>query len=385
MEVETIMSMLFPLLKIKSGEMIAYQNLEPYARDISTPIFEILHDNKTFTPAKRVEDALLLLMHTWQKPSREFILDCSAIEPEKRLPNGKSVFQEMISRLTFHSFRVTPCYLFKQEELFESEFVEAVLHEKISNIAVRFVADDLKSWVETEELLQSLISRCGLTHDRVIAILDFKRLPANTDDVARLTQLAYDKLRAKNVKRIVFLATSMLESSDIKTTNKVIEVKRTDFYLWRQLVQFMPDLAYGDYAVIPRYVDDDAVDARSKTQSNGGFRISPSPKVRYTTWDRWLVAKGDRLKAGENNQYPRLAKLIVSHPEFRLNDLTWGNDQIQVLSTYGYNDATNSQVIAIDVNNHLNLCASQVDLVVSQVKEKLSKEKQMTDTPNLNR
>ncbi|TAG25242.1 MAG: hypothetical protein EAZ37_13685 [Burkholderiales bacterium] len=360
------MAIYYPLTKIKEGEMRAWQEVEPRVEEVAMPIFEMLPDNKTYKPLNRVENALHLLRSSWKKVSREFMLDCTAISCDKKLPNGKSVLLEMAERLHFNSYHVIHCYRFNQETAHEADLIEAVLRLKLTKIAIRFESDDIKLWQQSAEILESLLEKCGLSYDQIIVILDFKKLPANTDECTRLCDIAYKNLNGMGVKEIVFLATSMLDSAEIKPANKVIEVKRSDFALWCQLITSLPKLRYGDYLVIQRFVDDDAVNA--KETSKKGFYRSSSPKVRYPTGSCWLVIKGDPLKDGENNQYPRLAREIINHSQFRLNELTWGHEELKDLASYRYQKAKNSEVIAIDVNNHLNLCADQVQAVVEKLR-----------------
>jgi hypothetical protein len=343
------MVVLSPSLKLKIGEMQALLQSERNVSANVVPIFDVVRPTKKTPVLKRVEDsANLLIAGGWCKPSKPFFVDTYDIPPEQMLPDELSPIEGLAKRLALYNYRPTYCYGFDRGPVYEQGFARLVQANLVQTFALRLERHDLVLLDETIDRIRLFLGQIQRSFQDISVILDLRSLDESATDSTRICEVACRRFEKLGVPTQIFLASAMWDWSRLKT-EKVNRVPRADFALWMALRRLRLPLRFGDYGVIcPEFSEPD------------GKSIIPAPKLRYCTTSLWLVAKGEKPRKGENNQYPRLARRLMKEREFRHNELNWGHDELRNLENYRFESMGHHRAVAIDTCNHLDLVFRQV-------------------------
>jgi Beta protein len=352
------MSTLYAAMKLKPGEIQAMCQSERWVRDAVTPIFDVARPSSRTSIDERLEDSIELIHLGCQKISKEFYLDLRDLPLDCRLKNGAHPVYWLGQRLALHNHKVIHCFGFDRDSAYE-EALTTLLTENIStNVALRLQQHDMKLAGHTEQVSLQFLAKTKREIKNTTVILDLQSIHSSLEDLGAMVERTYGRFQKLGASKFIFLASAMWDYTRIES-KKINEVPRIDFKLWEQLRRMGLDIRYGDYGVIaPSFVDTER-------------KFSGSPKFRYATPSMWLVAKGEKLKKGENSQYPRLAQGLIKSGHFRANDLSWGHEQLQAYANYEETVAGHSKAVAIDTCTHLNITTSQVLYVEREVARSL--------------
>jgi Beta protein len=334
-------------MKIKEGEMLALQNLSPDTHASLLPLFDVIKPTEKTSIDKRISESLKQVMTNWPR-SRRFLIDIHDISLEARLKNGVHPIEKLVDEFAHFGYSPIHCFGFDRGDDYEASFVKAIHKHEIKVIALRLEQADLGLLSDTIGKIEVLMQKTSIKYEDLLVIFDLRSIAASNFPAETVLLRAFNELTQAGVKKYVVMASSMWDYTRLPA-NKVTKVPRQEFALWLSLRSLGIEVMYGDYGVVsPEFID------------LGNFKRSPSPKFRYTLADSWLVSKGEQTKAGELNQYPRIAKKLVARPEFRGNDLSWGNDQMLDISNYILANAALTKAVAIDTCTHLEVTVSQI-------------------------
>lgn len=341
------MSTLFNAMKLKSGEILALRESERWVRDAVTPIFDIARPSSRTSIDARLDESMELIRLGCPRISKEFYLDLRDLPLDCRLKNGTHPVYSLGRRLALHSHKVIHCYGFDRDSAYEEALTALLAENNSLDVALRLQQHDMKLPPETVQLSIEFLLKTKRKIKDTPVILDLQSIHASTEDHGAMIERTYEQFKKLGTTKFIFLASAMWDYTRIKS-EKVNEIPRIDFKLWEHLRRIGLDIRYGDYGVIaPSFVDTER-------------KFSGSPKFRYATPSMWLVAKGEKLKKGENSQYPRLAQRLIKSGQFRINDLSWGHEQLRAYANYEEMVLGHTKAVAIDTCTHLNITTSQV-------------------------
>lgn len=339
---------IFSALKIKNGEMLALAEGGRQLREQVVPIFDVVRPTKKVTTERRVdESAKLLIEGGWCKPSSKFYVDTYDVPAEADNVGGMSALEALVRRLSFYSFRPGVCCGFDRGQNADAGLRRLAHDALIQRLAIRLETHDLLFPTETVDRIRLMLADLKIASTNTLIIHDLRVIDESAGDLAGMCVRAVREFERHGLAHHTFLASSMWDWSRLKT-NTLTVVPRVDLSVWQAARKGGARIAYGDYGVIsPNYSDPEDT-------------VIPAPKLRYTTARHWLISKGEKPRKGENSQYPRLARKVLGHEEFRSNDLSWGHEQLRLLASYGLPPIGHSLGVAIDTNNHLELVVDQV-------------------------
>jgi hypothetical protein len=237
--------------------------------------------------------------------------------------------------------------------------VRAILSETGSALCVRLQAEDFVDAEHTAEQVGDLRARLGAGDVPAHVILDFRSIENVADEVVRTQSRAvYQRLSREGISRFVLLASSMPSSLSGMPTNTVRRIDRREFPLWRAIYEDSGGaVAYGDYGIVhPEYVD---LDPRV---------IRPAAKIRYTSSQTWVVAKG-RQYVLEPTQYRYLAALILREPEHRRGANGWGENYLRDCASGDEPSSNLERWVAVDTNTHIEFAIRQTTRIVLDTSE----------------
>lgn len=341
------MTIIYPALKIKAGEIEAFRQSERVVVDAATPVFDVARPSSKTPIQKRLNDSLDLLRKAWPRISREFYLDLRDLPLESRLENGAHPVYYLANHLAYHGYKAIHCFGFDRDDAYEDAITKVLAENSNAKVALRLEQQDMKLLDTTEDLARGFLGRVSKNFETTTVFLDLQSIHESTDDLSALVERSYLRFKKLGVNHIVLLASAMWDFTRIKT-EKINMVPRLDIGLWDQLRRKGLELGYGDYGVVaPSFIDPE------KT-------VIPAPKLRYTTNSHWLVAKGEKPRKGENSQYPRLAQRLMKTAEFRADDLGWGHDRLREFASYEQTTVGHARAVAIDTCTHLDIVTRQV-------------------------
>jgi hypothetical protein len=318
-----------PVLKGKKAEYDALAELPTSLRKDFTPLVEVAtipEDPKTKKPKKTVDQHLgnigLLMKKAFGTTHPVFVdttyltgsFASDGTHPLSAL--GKVAFSRGI--------KFIPVTGLNRDEKYQKA-AQAITQE---GLCLRLNGGDI---VDPEsnfkDVVEKFLGEFKMRPSQIDLVLDFRAIPRNIDP--RIFALAVKSAITATPfigdwRTFTLIESSFPEqlSSDFGfTADEISTASRTEWHIWKYLrtqsaeIARMP--AFGDYGVF--HPDPTAFDF---------IRMQMAAKIRYTSDEHWLIVKGRSTKDKGFEQYMKLAKMLIDHPEYKGRKFSPGDEYI---------------------------------------------------------
>ncbi len=187
---------------------------------------------------------------------------------------------------------------------------------------------------------------------QIDVILNFGQLSQSTADFADYIAFTIRKFQNLGIENLAFHAGSYPTDNTGMGYDRVCNVERKEWQMWKSVCRDFPDLSFSDCGPLSHHV-------------NGKQRVSSKtivPALRYTDSDSWKVHRGRRDGWDEfKSQTAAICRAIFDAAYFCGDYFSWGDLQIAAAAE----DATKAPgnwlaIRAIEINHHLSMVANQL-------------------------
>jgi len=344
-----------PILKGKAGEFGALANISKEIKQNITPLIDIppISFSKK-EDVKRLDKITNDMITSWGVGS-PFFIDILAIKTAKQESSGSHpltyIFQHIKSKL--YPFSPIPTTGLIRDDDY-NEAVAEIISINNSEICIRLFDDDMLNIEELNDDLNDLLIKLATTSSRAHLLLDFRGIfGKNMHDVAKTSTSVINNLSGITKWKTLTLAASGLPQV-LGKKNEIVRIPRVEFFLWKQIICDAKKMArvpsYGDYGIVhPNHIE------------LASQRITPSPKIRYTLDEEWLVLKGHSPKKSPNKvQYLDLSKQLIGLAEFKGSPFSKGDKDIKDYASGQIRSGSLTKWIEIDTIHHVTLVSNQI-------------------------
>jgi hypothetical protein len=305
----------YSFLKGKAGELEALRSIRVEGRQGLTPLFDVPPERVSFfgvgakreiqieTVAEALDGYAQKLVRAWGNVDT-CLVDLAGFDPSSRLAGGIHPVTAFFSDARTTGLAAVPV-TGPDRDPAQVRAVGAVCASWRCGAAIRLRGRILEDLENLKRRLGSLLSRLEIQPHEIDLLIDLGQVTARR--VPELEVLAHGVLAALpriNDWRSLVLCGGAFPTrvGNVVKRNEMKPLPRRDWALWRSLrgtdVSRVP--AFGDYGVT-------AADWGSAFEPE----MSRSAKIIYTTPTDWMVAKGEKIRKGEDSQYYELARRIV--------------------------------------------------------------------------
>lgn len=335
-----------PVLKWKKGEQEALKNLFPEQKSKIIPLIEIIEDEEP----KTILDSL---KNCYQNP---IFIDTIQVEE-----NDRAFLLTMLNISRQTNQQLYPIFYFNNLNL---ETISQLL-SLTNRIAIKIpVPEDIEG-PTYEELFNTIkMFKENYTNTIIDLILDAGIITEKKDANILLSVikdiLNHHLLNKTSYNSIIISSTSLPENlSSILEAGDIKYFPRYDIKLFLNLIRdknfisIVDRFVYSDYGVT-KFTETDIDFSRLK------YPILP--KVRYTTYDEYIVLKGRRDHTlGKNiKDYADLALEILNSNYYFGENFSFGDSEIKERATGKKGPGNHTQWVTISANHHIAVVVSQL-------------------------
>lgn len=350
------------ILKTRDGEFTALAQLEDADKDHLAVFFELSKIGKsTERFASRpditrayIDEVSQQIAEVWQ--GRTAFVDATRWPADATIKTGEHVVTYCCQRLEALGVGVIPVLGYDRWE--SMAYREALQSLELNRglVCLRLDTHAIEDSAESDHFkdqINQILEDMQITPKNCFVLIDFEDVTAvSIADLVEQGQRVMGVLLSMGFKFIGTAGCSIPSSIDKAvskndTTDKVI---RKEWTLWRTLRAAYPQVSmFGDYGVRnPLSVDD-----RETPDTNG--------KIRYTTTDSYLIARGHSLRRGnKGDQMFDLADMIMNSPVFMGDDFSWGDHQLVIRRDEREHPGNSTTWIGIDTNHHITWVLAEV-------------------------
>ena len=242
-----------------------------------------------------------------------------------------------------------------------NEAIKEIIQKNNSDVCFRLFDDDMINVDELADELNDLLIKLNTTAPKTHLLLDLRAITEeNMFDAAMTTNNIINKLSGIEKWKTLTLAASSIPEI-VGERNKAVRIPRVEFSLWKHIVAKAKTIArvpsFGDYGIAhPNHIE---LDFQKMSP--------PSPKIRYTLDDEWLVLKGQSPKTiPYKTQYRDLSRKLVELPEFMEGSFSKGDKDIENYASEKITSGKLTKWVEIDTIHHVMLVTNQIaNFVVS--------------------
>lgn len=308
-----------PVLKSKPGEFEALRQLRERNTDGFTPVIEIVEQAEDEDEDEAPPELALFKNLRATKPTRrtpeEHIRSkmdglhtslgerVAYIDPHEvsGLDQGSEIAFRFASELRLSFIPVIGLNRINRDLLTALPYAR-------SGLAIRVVADDLRSWPSLDVGMRDALRVTRYDPREIDLLVDAQELPGVEGGRLRKLQEMLRFCSGVPVRNLILVASSMPQSVSKLPYDADTPIRRSEWGLWRELRRRTHDraLIYGDHGV-----QHSAGVEAPKGKARGG----PPIAIRYTQEDTWVIAKGPPRGAGvsPSEEYPRVAERLASN------------------------------------------------------------------------
>jgi hypothetical protein len=331
-----------PILKGKQGELDALLKTRKSLKTSIAPLVEIppippkyLAGEDDPIPSKsidsHVEDTAANLVEALAGYTTVYI-DGFYIEEEPDLEDGTEPSARIFQILRDAKVPFIPVVGLDRIDQY-ADSVRTAVKSDGRGCCLRINVEDLDQPPKTlKDLIAALLAEIGLHPDAVDLLVDYG--PAVPSKSALLLQMN-GLPDVKKWRTLTVASSSFPVDMSQVAQNSLAEFERKEWRAWTYLrsnlesVTRMPN--YSDYGINHPAISE--IDPRI-------MRLSPN--IRYSASLNYVVAKGsayprktDKTKKPNTkaaDQYPKLAKMVISHPAWKTGKFSWGDEYIEKCS-----------------------------------------------------
>jgi hypothetical protein len=330
------------VLKGKQGELDAISATEAEIRKGFTPLVEIppvppryVEGEDEPVPAKSISAHVEDVTEKFAKAlgtTNPVFVDGLYIEDEGELPDGSEPIAGLLKLLRQLGVKFIPVTGLDRVSEYGSVIKDAVAQDG-RGCCVRLFESDLEAVADLGSQIKSLLKFLDLSPSNVDLVVDFgPNVPPRSALPYQINALP----ELKNWRTLTVASSCFPVNMEQVAPNSIFELERREWLAWTSLrsktsiVSRMP--TFGDYAI--NHPEITEVDPRI---------MRMSPNIRYTAELNYVIAKGEayprkkdqtKKKTGvaASEQYPKLAKKIITHPSWAGKKFSWGDKFIDACS-----------------------------------------------------
>jgi hypothetical protein len=347
-----------PLLKAKQGEFRALHYLAPDVKAAMTPLLEhppLDGYGDLDTPDEPTVDTQLLrlppkLEQAWGGDS-PFFLDLGLVDSDLALAAGEHPVSYIFGRLRDLGLQGVPVTALGRDESYRAA-VREVASIDGRGVCMRIVAEDLDDPEAAVAEALERISTDGLAPEDVDLLLDLGEIGVNVGPSVLVVDITLREIAAREDWRTLTVAATSFPDVSAYGPNSINIAQRYEWDLWRRVqarkLPRPPD--FGDYGIFG-----------AQTGGPGSeFAFAPSPNLRYTTGDDWLIFKARSPTRFGFDQFNSLCQALVARPEYAGADFSWADGYIARCAAGRDGPGNASTWIQVNTNHHVTAVVEQL-------------------------
>lgn len=325
-----------PMLRSKTGEATALQNLSAAAKARLFPIVHVVQK-----PPAGFADSII---QSWS--GLPLALDGTFhVDATGSTTTFTQLFDKIgrgkVSVVPSIEYGATAQYLTAVRNLIGKYGTGLALKVKPNQISAA------SSWVATQGWKSNEI-------DLIITLFDVAGFDVDLLEPA-VTQALLKALQQNHGWRSVTLSAAAAPKDHGGLPQGRSDIPRRDWELWQKVAPKMPfNLDYGDYCTSNPDLE----------EPPGLAMVRATVSVRYTLDQSWIVLKGRPTKGNTGQpmerQYRAHARTLVSDPQFGGLTGCWGDQRIQQIASGAPGAGNRTTWVSIAVNRHMSLVADRL-------------------------
>jgi Beta protein len=350
--------MYVPILKAKQGEFRALPLLVPDIRSQIVPLLEApplegYGDAVTEEPPT-VDTQLERLPAKLEQalgPDRRFFLDLGLVESDPALAGGEQPISYIFGKLHDRGLAATPVTALGRDDDYREAATE-VARADDTGLCMRIVADDLDDPEAAVALVLEEIAEDSLEPEDVDLLFDLGEVGANVGPSVFVMDVTLRDLAERDRWRSLTVAATSFPDVSAYGPDSINVAQRYEWDLWRRIRgrELPRPPQFGDYGIFGAQL----------RGAGGEFSFAPSPNLRYTTDDDWLIFKAKSPVRHGYEQFNSICQALVARPEFAGADFSWGDDFIAKCAAGTAGPGNASTWIQVNTNHHITAVVGQL-------------------------
>jgi len=373
-----------PILKWKRAEQSALQALGNEEKNVITPLIELVMPTVPLTKKvgkenvkkkpeeifteivnnfrdKRIKEIPEEILHSWG--TKPVFLDFTLLYNGTQLKIDS--LNEIVSEGTNRGLKIIPILNLNDDSKIK-EAIASVSKKHAQGICLRVAPSDLESTETLNKKIDVFLKDFNMSRKNIDLLIDIKQIKENGGKYLHFMNASQ---RIKNLiewRNYIFASGAFPENLSECKLDEPTSLPRFDWQNWLRYIKeknLARNPIYADYTI------------RNPIFSEALQYYNPTPSIKYTLENDWLVLKG---KMHQNEHYLVNAKLLVEDmtDSFRGEGFSWGDKNIAEKAKYyhqyvrdvksgklkqGKGTGRNTDWIAWGINHHLILVLNQID------------------------
>lgn len=345
-----------PLLKAKEGEFRALARLTADVKDGITPLLDAppLDGYGDLEPpdAPTVDTALNRLPQKLEQAwgqDRRFFLDLGLVDCDPALAGGEQPLTFVFGELRGLGLLGLPVTALGRDPNYTAAVGEVCAADG-RGLCFRVTAEDLEDPEAAIQQVLTELSTLEIEPDDCDLVIDLGALGDRVGPNVAVADLTLRDLAERDRWRTLTLASTAFPDVSAYGPDSVNTAQRLEWRLWQRVLERQlpraPD--FGDYGIFG-----------IQSIGSGAPQFGPSPNLRYTAGDEWLIFKARAPRYGFD-QFNALCASLVNRPEFAGSDFSWADRYIADCAAGTDGPGNGTTWIQVGTNHHLTAVVDQL-------------------------
>lgn len=347
-----------PLLKAKEGEFLALRLLSVEARASMTPLLEappLEGYGELEPPAGAVVDNQLQrlpqkIARAWGTGSR-FFLDLGLVDCDAALAGGEQPLTYVFEHLRKLGLQGVPVTALNRASAYQ-DAISSIARSDGRGVCFRLLSEDLEDPESAVRDTLDCLDGFDLAPTDTDLLLDLGEIGASVGPSALVIDVTLRTLAERDHWRSITVAATAFPTVSEYGADSVNVAQRYEWDLWRRVrarnLPRIPD--FGDYGIF----------GAQTAGTAGEFAFAPSPNIRYTTDDEWLILKARSPRRYGHEQYNALCADLVGRPEYAGPDFSWADGYIARCARDQDGPGNATKWIQASTNHHITAVVDQL-------------------------
>ncbi len=304
-----------PILKGKSGEFRALNNLPSEIKDAIVPIIDLVKftpQSSKYTQGKRQQtfddyvNAIIKYFRIRWEYNRLIYIDGYLLNKNKKLSNGYSPLKFIFDTLLNENYLAIPVFHIEQSDNRKNEI--KVLSKKINKgIALRVPFNNGSG---LDKVIKEAINFLEIYPTKIDLIIDLQDL--SSVDIKKYETLVSNEINQLenlgNYRSLVLAGGTFPRDLQKIPADSLRTIPRNMWNCWRNIVDTK------ELKRLPSYADY-CISHRLMAETNGA-PPNPSASIRYTHENKFYIYRGRGLKEYKHSQYYEEAEALLNSKHF---------------------------------------------------------------------
>lgn len=372
-----------PILKWKRAEQSALQALGDKEKNVMTPLIELVlpmvplykkvgkenvkkTSEEVFTEIvnkfkeKRIKEIPGEILQSWG--TKPVFLDFTLLYNGTQLKIDS--FNEIVSEGTNKGLKIIPVLNLNDDPKIK-EAIASVSKKYNQEICLRVAPSDLANTETLNKKIKSFLKDFNLSRKNIGLLIDIKKIKENGGQYLQFMNASQRIENLSEWRNFIFASGAFPENLSECKFDEPTFLPRFDWQNWLHHIKekkLARNPIFADYTI------------RNPIFNAALQYYNPTPSIKYTLEDDWLILKG---KMRQSEHYLVNAKLLVEDmtDSFRGEGFSWGDKNIAEKAKYyhqyvtgvksgklkkGKGTGRNTDWIAWSINHHLILVINQI-------------------------